>query len=215
MIDQDEVRNLSLQVALVGEFSCSMLGDMAVDRGGPEDRAYRALVERIDDIIERNAELVRTLSDGSDVSHLTLRRVSADYPTRARAFMGMRDMVNQRLNNLAGDIVSDPFHAARRMVSMENSYIRLSNLFEEVIQARYLNRTLGVPFRTDDIRHRSEPHTELHDDNICSICLEAIGDASSVCCAACNKRLHEACLLRYRWSAGPDVPCPTCRRGLS
>ena len=202
-----DIRNMVRQMDAIGEFSNLMLGDMAVDRGGPEDIAYRALTECFSAPIERHAELVRYLNDGGPVAQRMLRRLSADYPTRSRAFMHMRDMVNRRFQSLTDNIAAHPENAARHIVDLERSFLNLSDLLDEVTAVHGpLHRTTSLPVM--DV-------APTVDAPLCSICFESVIDSNSTACSCCNKRVHTACLNGYRNSVGHDVACPTCRRAFA
>lgn len=198
MMRRNDIRNLVRQIDAVREFSNSMLGDMSVDRGGPEDIAYGVLKECFDDPIELHAELVAQMSDGSPVAERTLRRLTLDFPTRSRAFMEMRGLVNRSFRSLTDNIASDPERAARHILDME----------------RLLAEPITPMRRTEPVtpvlqRAASAPVNEVQ--NECSICYEPV-TSNGVVCSTCNKMVHSACLNRYRASVGPSVPCPTCRR---
>lgn len=203
-MESNDIRNLVRQIDALSEYSNSLLGDLAVDRGGPEDVAYRALKECFDNPVERHAELVRSLNDGSPLARSTLHRLSADYPARSRYFMGMRDMVNRRIRNLTDDIAAHPENAALHIVHLERSFLTMSHLLDEVVT------TAQVPLD----RRNSTPvplNTPVAEPTLCSICFETVTVNLSTACNGCNKRVHTVCLNGYRNSAGPDVPCPTCR----
>jgi hypothetical protein len=204
-METNDIRDLVRQIDALGEYSNSLLGDLAVDRGGPEDVAYRTLRECFDDPVERHAELVTILNDDSPLARSTLRRLSADYPSRSRYFMGMRDMVNRRIRNLTDDIAAHPENAAMHMVNLERSFLTMSQLLDDVTAARSpLDRRNSTPAQP--------PETER---SLCSICFETVTANLSTACGGCHKRVHTACLNGYRHSAGPNVPCPTCRTAFS
>lgn len=199
MIRMDDVTTLARQVSTLRVFSMTLLGDMAVDRGGPEDEAYMALAEAFEDLVERHAELVRSLGDGSRTSSLMLARVTTDYATRSVAFMGMRDIVNMRIRELAHHVAADPEDAARRIVDLQCSVLR------------------SAPTRGPEpvmARTRSAPVSVVTD--VCSICFNPCSASTpTVACTTCHKAVHATCLDEYRSSAGFDVRCPTCRQALS
>jgi hypothetical protein len=206
-METNDIRNLVRQIDALGEYSNSLLGDMAIDRGGPEDVAYRTLRECFHDPVERHAELVRSLNDGSPLSRSTLRRLSADYPSRSRYFMGMREMVNRRIQNLTDDIAAHPENAALHIVNLERSVLTMSGLLDEVTAAQApLDRATSTP---------STVSPPIAEPTLCSICFETVSVNLSTACNGCHKRVHTACLNGYRNSAGPNVPCPTCRTPFS
>jgi hypothetical protein len=217
MMRRNDIRNLVRQMDAVREFSNSMLGDMSVDRGGPEDVAYRVLKECFNDPIERHAELLVQIGDGSPVAERTLRRLSPDYATRSRAFMEMRGLVNRGLRSLTDNIASDPERAARHILDIER-------MLSEPVLTRpepVLTRPEPVLTRPEPVLTRPEPglttaltrasSAPVSDPPQCSICYEIVNN-NGVACGTCNNLVHSACLAGYRDSAGPSVPCPTCRR---
>lgn len=202
----NDVRDLARQIDAVGDFSKSMIGDMAVDRGEPEDVAYRAMVECFPNPMQRHAELVRFINDDSPVAQRMLRRLSPDYPTRSSVFMAMYDMVNRRLQSLTDNIAAHPDDAARHLLNLERRFLNLSNLMGEVMGAQSPCRSASAP-PTRQVEQMDS------DTALCSICFESVtGDSTA--CSGCNNCVHTTCLDAYRRSVGGVVPCPTCRRTL-
>lgn len=188
MQQRKDIRNLVRQVDAVRDYSESLSGDMAIDRGGPEDAVYRALMEICTDPVQLHTMFLAAIDD-EPTRRRALSRLPGDIDTRSRVLISTRNLVRSRIDTLVETVASHPDSATTLLLELERESISYGNLVEDITRAR------------------SPPAPEA---SSCPICFDdAIGNCLQ--CSTCNKRVHTACLDEYRASVGGEVPCPTCR----